>query len=121
MKHEWQTLMNMIRGRAFTIKQVYIPSLEIHIDGEFDLPPLMKLDSDDQVFVARFIKASGSIKEMEKQFAISYPTVKNRLKKIADLLGGVDIQMETGESRMSILEKLDKGEISMDQAMEELK
>jgi hypothetical protein len=121
MKHDWQTLMSMIKGQVFTIKKVFIPTMGIHIEGEFDLPPLMKLESDDQIFVARFIKSNGSIKEMEKQFGISYPTVKNRLKKISDLLGGVDIQMESGESRMEILNKLETGEISMDEALKELK
>lgn len=121
MKHDWQQLMAMSGGRKVVIEKVYVPDLDIHIEGQFDMPEIMTLNSDDQVFAARFIKSGGSIKEMEKIFGISYPTVKNRLKRIADALDGMDIEMEYKQSALSVLDLLDKGEISLDEAMKELK
>ena len=121
MKHEWQQLMKMSGGRELIIEKVYIPDLDIHIEGNFTMPEIMTLSSDDQIFAARFIKSGGSIKEMEKIFGISYPTVKNRLKRIASALGGMDIEMEYKKPTMSVLDLIAKGELSVEEAMEELK
>lgn len=121
MKHDWQQLMNISGGRTVVIEKVYIPELDIHVEGEFAMPEIMTLSSDDQIFAARFIKSGGSIKEMEKIFGISYPTVKNRLKGIASALGGMDIELETREPVKSLLDQLERGEISVDEALEGLK
>jgi len=121
MKHDWQKLMNLSGGKKIVIEKAYIPDLDIHIEGEFSTPELMSLNADDQIFTVRFIKSGGSIKEMEKLFGISYPTVKNRLNKIAEALGGMDIDMEYKKPAMSVLELLEKGAISVEEAMEELK
>lgn len=121
MKHDWQQLMALCGGRRVVIEKVYVPDLDIHIEGKFDMPEIMTLSSEDQIFAARFVKSGGSIKEMEKLFGISYPTVKNRLKRIASALGGVDIEMEYRQPAMSVLDLLDKGEISVEEAMKELK
>jgi len=121
VKHDWQQLMNLSGGRTVVIEKVYIPELDIHIEGSFDMPEIMTLNGDDQIFAAKFIKSGGSIKEMEKIFSISYPTVKNRLKRIASALGGMDIEMEYRQPAMSVLDQLENGEISVEEAMEGLK
>lgn len=121
MKHDWQKLMDLSGGRPIVIEKAYIPDLDIHIEGRFDMPEIMTLDQEDQIFAAQFIKSGGSIKEMEKIFGISYPTVKNRLKKIASALGGTDIEMEYRQPVLSVLDQLEKGEISFEDAMKELK
>ncbi len=63
----------------------------ISIQGEFELPPLARLRYEDQVFVSEFVRSHGSIKDMEKAFGISYPTVKNRLNRIIDQLQLVEV------------------------------
>lgn len=121
MKHEWQKLMELSGGRKVIIEKVYIPDLDIHLEGHFSMPEIMTLSQEDQIFAARFIKCGGSIKEMEKTFGISYPTVKNRLKRIASALGGADIEMEYRQPALSVLDMLEKGEISVEDAVKELK
>jgi hypothetical protein len=98
----------------------------IAVEGSFELPPLAKLDFEDQVFVSAFVKAHGSIKEMERLFGVSYPTVKSRLNAIGEKLGFLDVAVSTDNpapppSRTEILEKLDRGEISAKEALEWLK
>jgi hypothetical protein len=69
--------------------------------------------------VAAFVKSHGSIKEMEKLFGVSYPSIKNRLNRISKVFDFIDI---TPAAPMhDILEDLEKGQISFDQAMEALK
>ena len=45
-----------------------------------------------------FVQVHGSIKEMERIFGISYPTVKNRLDAIAKQLPLVETVTRTTES-----------------------
>ena len=86
MASDWQELTKLTQGEPILVERVKLIGTDISIDSEFELPPLAQMTAEDQVFVMAFVQASGSIKEMERIFAISYPTVKNRLKRIADLL-----------------------------------
>ena len=40
------------------------------------------LDDEDLAFVKRFVLASGSLKKIAKEYAISYPTVRLRLDRL---------------------------------------
>lgn len=81
---------------------------------------MAQLTMEDQVFAATFIKTHGSIKEMERLFGISYPTVKNRLNKIGRQLSFVDVDVTVAKPGLTTLERLERGEITVEQAMEEL-
>jgi len=52
------------------------------VNGLYDLPVLARLPQDDQSFVLKFVKCSGSLKDMAKQLSLSYPTVRNMLDEI---------------------------------------
>ena len=47
--------------------------------GDYLLPGLSRLGSEDQQFALAFILCSGSLKEMARLYGVSYPTVRNRL------------------------------------------
>ena len=86
MAMSWQELTNLTKGHEVLVAKVKVPSTGIAVEGEFELPPLASLAFEDQVFVAAFVRSHGSIKEMEALFGVSYPTVKNRLNRIAGQL-----------------------------------
>ena len=69
--------------------------------------------------MAAFVKSHGSIKQMEKLFGISYPTVKNRLNRLATKLDFVDISVSEEED--DVLELVSRGEISAKEAAERLR
>jgi len=56
---------------------------------------------------------------MEELFGISYPTVKNRLNRIAEQLEFVDINPPV--SRLDILSQLEKGEITAEEATKKIR
>jgi hypothetical protein len=118
LMHDWQQLTALAQNKQFTIERVKIEETGIAIEGNFELPPLAKLTMEDQVFVAAFVKSHGSIKEMEKLFGVSYPSIKNRLNRISKAFDFIDVAPAAPVG--NVLENLEKGEISFDQAMEAL-
>lgn len=119
MTQDWQELTKLTRGEAFTIERVKMVDRDISIEGSFTLPPLAKLTAEDQLFVTAFVRSHGSIKEMEALFGISYPTVKNRLNAISAQLPFVEVNPPSPGK--DVLDELDKGEISVEEALKRLK
>jgi hypothetical protein len=115
---DWQELTRVTQGVPLIIERVRLVDSGIAVEGDFELPPLAKLPAEDQVFIMAFIKSDGSIKEMERTFGISYPTVKGRLSRIAGQLQFVEniaIPKKDG-----ILAALEQGEITAQEAIERL-
>jgi len=119
MTQDWQELTKITRGASLSVERVRIGDTGIAVEGDFELPPLARLTMEDQVFVTAFVRCHGSIKEMERLFGISYPTVKNRLNHIAGQLEFVDINPPS--SRSEVLAMLDKGEISVEDALKRMR
>jgi len=114
---DWQTLTRLTGGTAMEIERVRLVEQDVVIEGPFELPPLAQLSADDQVFVAAFVRCHGSIKQMEKFFGVSYPTIKNRLNRIGAQLPFVEVEPapEPEAKRPSaseLLSKLERGEIT---------
>ncbi|MFB0566099.1 MAG: DUF2089 family protein [Candidatus Aminicenantaceae bacterium] len=97
MTQEWRELTKITQGASITVERVRIKDKDIAVEGNFELPPLARLTMEDQVFIMAFIRSHGSIKEMEELFDISYPTVKNRLKRITQQLEFVEIKLPESE------------------------
>jgi len=115
---DWQALSELTRGRPIVVERVRLTGQDIAIEGAFELPRLARLSAEDQVFVAAFVRSHGSIKEMERVFGVSYPTVKARLNRIATSLEFVETDPEP--ARAEVLDRLARGEITADQAVAEL-
>lgn len=43
---------------------------------------MVNLDDEDLAFIKKFILASGSLKEIAKEYKVTYPTVRLRLDKL---------------------------------------
>lgn len=114
----WNELTALTKGVKIVIERVRLEESDIKIEGDFELPLLAQLNAEEQVFISAFLQAHGSIKEMEKLFGISYPTVKNRLNQISKKLNFVITNPPPSNSEL--LDKLESGEISVDEAVEGL-
>jgi hypothetical protein len=122
MANAWHDLTDLTGDRDFVVTGARLVDSGITIDSEFELPPLARLRYEDQVFVGEFVRSHGSIKQMEKAFGVSYPTIKNRLNRIAAQLQLVQIDTEPeADSRHDILDLLESGEITAEEAAERLR
>jgi hypothetical protein len=124
---DWKDLTQLTAGAPFAVERVRLKGTGIAIEGSFDLPLLAQLPVEDQLFIVAFVCQHGSIKEMERLFGVSYPTIKARLNRLADQLGpAVSIQdvpsgnESASADRRALLDRLETGELTVDQALQEL-
>lgn len=115
---DWQELTNLTRGRPFAVERVRLTDSGVALEGSFELPQLAQLSAEDQVFVTAFVRCHGSIKEMERIFGVSYPTIKSRLNRITQMLDFVET--DPAPSRADVIDRLRRGEINARQALSEL-
>ncbi len=118
MPSDWQELTHLTQGQPMVVERVRLPGKNIVVEGSFELPQLARLSMEDQVFITAFVRSHGSIKEMEQVFGVSYPTIKARLTRIANSLPFVE--SNPTPSRTEILDRLQRGEISAEDAIREL-
>lgn len=69
---------------TLNVSQMNCPSCETNVNGNYELPVLLKLSRDDQDFILNFFLSSGSIKEMAKQAELSYPTMRNKMDDLIE-------------------------------------
>jgi len=114
----WQELTQLTQGQPLVVERVRLVGKDIVVEGSFELPQLARLSMEDQVFITAFVRSHGSIKEMEQVFGVSYPTIKSRLTRIANSLPFVE--SNPTPSRTEILDRLQRGEITAQYAIQEL-
>jgi hypothetical protein len=96
------------------------------IEGVFNTSKFSRLSTEQLIFMETFIKCRGSIKEVEKELGISYPTVRSRLDSVIEALGyrvekeNTD-HREESQRKQNILESLERGEISPQEAIRQIK
>ena len=115
---DWQELTRLTQGQPVIVERLRLAGKDVAIEGSFELPQLARLNLEDQVFVTAFVRSHGSIKEMERIFGVSYPTIKARLNRIAESLEFVDTN--PSPSQGEILERLKHGEINAEDAIRAL-
>jgi hypothetical protein len=126
MPRDWLELTKLVGQAPIEIDRVRLVDSGVAIEGPFTLPPLAQLAAEDQVFVAAFVRCHGSIKQMEKYFGVSYPTIKNRLNKIGSQLSFVEIEQGSESespvvTRSEVLDRLSRGKLTVAEALEQLK
>ena len=119
MARNWKELTKMTGGEPLIVEKVRLANSDISIEGDFELPAMARLTMEDQIFVAAFVRSHGSIKEMERIFGVSYPTIKNRLNRIAGPLDFVEVKSLPPQD--DILDRLEHEEISVSEALELIK
>lgn len=68
--------------KQLKVKSLFCENCSTEVHGLYDLPILARLSVDEQNFILKFVKNSGSLKDMAKDLSLSYPTVRNLLDDI---------------------------------------
>jgi hypothetical protein len=110
---------------ALSVARLECTKCEIGIEGEFSMPALLRLSPAQIDFVEVFIKNRGSIRDVERELGVSYPTVRGRLDDVIRALGypvkgdAVEEAPPTGAAaqRRSVLADLKAGRVSPEEAL----
>jgi hypothetical protein len=107
-------------GDKLVITQLECVECGTNISGIFSTNVFSKLNRDEYEFILTFLGARGSIKTVEKKLGISYPTVRSKLDDILHKLNLITKQ-GNAKDRMKILEKVESGELTVEEAIKLLK
>jgi len=120
-------------GARLEVRKLYCSQCDTTIEGRFVLCKFCYLNEEQREFVDTFIRCRGNIKEVERELGVSYPTVRNRLDAVIQALGyrveaeepevrsDARSDARSAETRRKILESLNRGEFSAEEALRLLK
>ena len=115
-------------GEKLSITKLGCHKCSTSIEGNFVPCEFCSLPEEDLNFLKIFIKCRGSIKDVEKEMGISYPTVRSKLDAVIKSLG-FEVSTKDAEKeneakqavKNEILDKLSKGELTAKEATEKIK
>jgi hypothetical protein len=109
-------------GEKLNVTKLSCPKCSTDINGSFQPCVYCGLDEKMKLFLDTFLKCRGNIKEVEKALRISYPTVKGLLDElIKTLFKEEELKSITAMTATDILDMLEGGDITADEAAELLK
>jgi hypothetical protein len=115
-------------GGELTITRLHCDECDTTIEGHFTPPTNLfgQLNPDQMQFLLNFVRLEGRFTRLEEELNLSYPTLRNRLYEIIRALGfepGKEeaVQRLTVDDRRRILEDLEGGRISFQDAQRRLK
>mgnify|MGYP001056316763 CR=1 FL=1 len=116
------------------VERLHCHHCHTSIEGSFTLSKFNYLETEKLYFIEIFIKNRGNIKAIEKELNISYPTVKKMLDEVVIGLGyqvtdDDDFSSKSAEKedtifkdlKTNILEQIEKGQITVQEALAKLK
>ncbi|GBC95424.1 hypothetical protein HRbin16_01213 [bacterium HR16] len=111
------------------IREVVCESCGTQLRGQFSASTCRYcgLDAEQRQFLEVFLRCRGVYNCVERELNISYPTVKARLESLLQALGLSAVgeekaeEMDVQERRKAILDALERGDITAEEAAEELR
>jgi len=110
-------------GGKMDVVRLHCQSCESTLEGRFRTCKFCQLNPEQQAFIEVFLKSRGNIKEVERELGISYPTVRGRLDAVLETLGyrTEEIPEEARPCKKEILEALERGELTTEEATKMLR
>jgi hypothetical protein len=113
-----------ICGGDVVVTRFQCNQCDVTIEGRFAVGRLASLSDEQLRFVETFVRCEGKISRMESELNLSYPTIRARLHEVIRALGyepgkddGAATPGPSPAERKRILEDLDQGRITPEQAM----
>jgi hypothetical protein len=124
-------------GSQLIITECKCPACQLQMRGEFQSGQLSSLSDEALTFIKVFLSARGNLTEVERVLGISYPTIRNKLDEINNILNrnnetiiipekptGSTAEKKTAsveDMRKDILQQVSDGRLSPAEAAQKLK
>ncbi len=109
-----------VSGGELVVTRLECPESGIVIEGRFSLGWIGRLTREQLEFVELMVKYRGNIQKLAAEMNIAYNTARSRLDEIVAALGGAP-ENDGRVDRRSVLDRLAAKEISVEEAMRQLK
>jgi hypothetical protein len=106
-------------GERLALTRLSCRSCGTEISGDFEACEFCALGADDRQVLRVFLASRGNMKELERHLGVSYPTARARFDQLLSRLG-LASERPSGATRVDLLERLARGEIDVEEAMEGL-
>ena len=110
-------------GGDLRVTRLRCVSCDSELSGAFSMTRLSRLRPEQWRFVEAFLRNEGTIKAVEAELGVSYPTVRSRLREVIRSLGFEVTSDARGDSavaaldrRREVLDSLARKEITVDDA-----
>jgi len=108
-------------SHELTITELKCEYCDTSIRGRFNNSAFANLSAEQSNFLLTFVRCEGKLNRVETELGLSYPTLRNKLMEVIRALGfepGREEASEIGEeTRRKVLDDLDNGVISAEEAM----
>ncbi len=96
------------------------PVCATRIEGRFAVNEFAALPPEQLEFLRLYLKSRGNLKELERILGVSYPTVRARFEQLLKTLG-YEATGGVEDERQKILDALERGEITPEEAAARLR
>jgi hypothetical protein len=112
-------------GGELLVTRLHCAACDVTIEGRFNTgSPLYRLSAEQVDFVETFVRCEGKLNRVQAELGISYPTVRARLEETIRTMGfdiPGDYTAQPGgldeDERRQVLEQLERGEITGEEAV----
>lgn len=124
-------------GAQLIITECKCPACQLQMRGEFQPGQISALSDEAWTFIKVFLSARGNLTEVERVLGISYPTIRNKLDEINNVLNHTDAADElrrnqpggtleiaptsVEDTRKDILQQVADGRLSPTAAVQKLR
>lgn len=91
----------------------------VRFEGEFRLPRLARLSSDNRTLAEELVLSGGNFKELTGRLRVSYPTLRKRVDSLIEELSALRSGDEAATE--SILKDIEAGRTSADEGLRLIK
>lgn len=109
-----------VTGEPLQVTRLEAPESGIVIEGCFVPNEFALLPPEQLEFLRLFVKTRGNLKEIERILGLSYPTIRLRFDALLRTLD-YEVTEEVKVERSDVLAKLERGEISAEEAAAQLR
>lgn len=106
-------------GKLYVVELACL-NCDTKIRGHFEIPEFSRLDEAEREFLLIFLRSRGSLRDVQRELALSYPTVRSRLDALLVKMG-IIASGPSKEEIDEVLLKLERGELSADEALNLIK
>lgn len=109
------------------VRELSCPVCHTTVRGTWAASPFSRLTADQTTFLTLFVRSRGNLSDVERTLGVSYPTVRAKLEEIIGALEepapapATPTADTNGASREEILQRIARGEVSVDEGMAQLR